>query len=154
MPNKLTPADFWNRVSEPDIRGCRDWIGHRHKDGYGALSYHRRYWLAHRLAWLLTHGDIPEGSCVCHACDNPLCCNPSHLFLGSHSDNMHDMKRKGRRMRVNTGEKNGRAKLTEEQVRQIRASYKTGAVRQIDLAARYSVTQSMISAIVRGAFWK
>lgn len=57
-------------------------------------------------------------------------------------------------MRVNTGEKNGRAKLTEEQVRQIRASYKTGAVRQIDLAARYSVTQSMISAIVRGAFWK
>lgn len=149
-----TPQKFWNRIAAPDQRGCMNWTGYQHKDGYGALSYQRRYWLTHRLAWLLTHGDIPEGFCVCHSCDNRLCCNPDHLFLGSHADNMGDMKRKGRRLRVNTGERNGRAKVTAEQVSEIRASYSAGGARQVDLAAKFGLSQGMISAIVRGAFWK
>lgn len=150
---KLEPIDFWNRVSEADSNGCMNWIGHRHKDGYGALTYQSRYWLTHRLAWFLKKGDIPIDYCVCHSCDNPLCCNVQHLFLGTHSENMGDMKSKGRRKGINTGEQNGRAKLNADQVSSIRSEYSSGKIRQVDLAVKHSVSQAMISAIVRGTFW-
>lgn len=153
MPKKLTPDDFWNRVSAADANGCMNWVSFMHKDGYGALSYQSRYWLAHRLAWNLAKGQIPDGYCVCHTCDNRACCNPDHLFLGTHADNMHDMRDKGRRKGINTGTGNGRAKLTDEQVSDIRASYTDGA-RQVDLASKFSVSQAMVSAIIRKANWR
>lgn len=104
---KLAPADverFWKKVDKsggPDA--CWLWTASKSTDGYGRFRAIKKL-AAHRVAWTLTYGQIPyDGShlstCVCHDCpggDNPACCNPSHLFLGSHSDNMVDKERKGR----------------------------------------------------------
>lgn len=77
-------------------RGCLEWKGTRTFENYGRLFVRRRSIRAHRLAWELVHGPIPDGLCVCHQCDNPPCVNPDHLFLGSHQDNNRDAVRKGR----------------------------------------------------------
>ena len=124
-----------------------------HADGYGHLTYRRKYWLAHRLAWTLKNGEIPAGMCVCHKCDNRACCNTDHMFLGSHSDNMADMKQKGRRLNINIGELNGRAKISHACAQEIRALYAKGE-KQKTLAARFGIGQSMISCIVRGTNWR
>lgn len=92
-------ARFWAKVIKSDS-GCWEWTGTRNENGYGLggmkFSGGGREALAHRTAWTLVHGPIPENSCVLHACDNPLCVNPSHLSLGSQRDNMLDMRAKGR----------------------------------------------------------
>jgi len=64
--------------------------------GYGTLKWNRRYWYAHQVAWMLTHGPIASGAFVLHSCDTRTCCNPGHLRLGTHQDNMDDMVSRGR----------------------------------------------------------
>lgn len=94
-------AKFWSRVKRGGPDECWEWMGSRLPTGYGHF-YHRisekkyttRY--AHRTAYELTNGAIPQGMHVCHTCDNPACCNPTHLWVGTHKDNMHDRNRKGR----------------------------------------------------------
>lgn len=78
--------------------GCWVWTGPTNKKGYGRIGIRvkRASRLAHRAAWLLMVGDIPPGIFVCHHCDNPPCCNPAHLFLGTNKENKEDSKRKGR----------------------------------------------------------
>jgi hypothetical protein len=82
--------------------GCWEWQGNRDYRGTGRVgngTYHKgtsSTVLVHRVAWELTYGPIPAGLFVCHTCDNPPCCNPAHLFLGTQKDNMHDCKLKGR----------------------------------------------------------
>ncbi len=149
---------LWTKVV-PNEHGCLIWQGGTAK-GYGKIWFDGKLWSAHRLAYRLTYGDIPEEIEVCHNCpggDNPACCNPEHLFLGSHLDNLKDASRKGR-MRgpggKTVGEKNGRAKLTFVQVDTIRKEYHPGKTKQADLAAKYGVNQTMISAIIRGVNWK
>ena len=84
---------LWNRVAVQEPDACWEWQGTRFPSGYGHFS-HNRY--AHRLVWELTYGPVPKGAGVCHTCDNPPCCNPDHLFLGTQKDNVADMLHKGR----------------------------------------------------------
>ena len=110
-----------------------------------------KYVGAHRWAWTLMHGPIPDGLFVCHHYDNRKCCNPSHLFLGTHDDNMADMVAKGRARAsgyTSRGEANACARLTERQVVEIRRRYGRGIGSQ--RAAEYGVTSATISLIVTG----
>lgn len=92
--------------------------------------------------------------CVLHRCDNPPCCNPAHLFLGTHADNVRDKVNKGRQSRHSSpGEAAGLAKLTNEQVLEMRRLYAEEHIRQVDLAARFGVGQSAVSAILRRRTW-
>jgi len=75
---------------------CWTWIGNKNKQGYGYFGLNGKTWKAHRLVWVFAFGKIPGGIFVLHKCDNPMCVNPSHLFLGTHKDNMDDMVAKGR----------------------------------------------------------
>jgi predicted XRE-type DNA-binding protein len=149
---KYTPEHFFSVLFKQE-NGCWKWPKSLHKDGYGHLTYHGKYWLASRLAWHLSNGDIPDGMCVCHKCDNPACCNPDHLFLGTHAENMNDMKHKGRRKKINAHEKNGRAKLTKQDVMQIRHLYHAKKATQTQLAKLFGITQTSISLIVRNKSW-
>lgn len=96
--------------------GCIEFTGARNPDGYGVLQSNYRRVMAHRLAFELEVGAIPEGLLVCHRCDNPPCCNPSHLFLGTVAVNAWDMAQKGRSLRRS---RNPAARLTEEQFNEL-----------------------------------
>jgi len=96
----LTPeqiARFWSRVQKTE--GCWTWMAGRTPFGYGKVAFYRCNLMTHRVAWGLVNGQIPEGMCVLHHCDNPSCVRPEHLFLGTLADNNADMVRKGRHMR-------------------------------------------------------
>lgn len=145
---------FWSRI-EIHPSGCWLWTRYRNKQGYGyGFSLDGRQQLSHRVAWQFTFGSIPEGLDVLHRCDNPQCCNPAHLWLGTDKDNVHDSVRKGRFHNGGAkGERNGSAKLTAEAVTKIRRVYSKGRVTQRQLAALYGVDQTAISLIVRGVNW-
>ena len=88
---------FWSHIDQSGgERACWLWLRHRQNKGYGFVKWHGRPRLAHRIAYTLTYGPIPDGIEVMHICDTPACCNPSHLRLGTHADNMADMANKGR----------------------------------------------------------
>lgn len=147
MPAKNTPESFWRRVQRGD--GCWLWLGSLDSSGYGNLGYQGRRRLAHRLAWELARGDLPEGLHVLHVCDEPRCCNPEHLRLGTHADNMGDMARKGRSLR---GDRSPQAKLTAEQVRGVFKRRAEGAT-QSAIARDLCVDKSCISRILGGKAW-
>jgi len=96
-PLKTTPEKFWGRVdSSGGEHACWPWLGYITQDGYGLVGFERRQRGTHRVAWQLANGPIPDGLWVLHRCDNPPCCNPAHLFLGSVADNNRDRHAKGR----------------------------------------------------------
>ncbi len=100
IAEELRGAYFWSRVQVSQPHECWPWRGHVKKNGYGAWSIHHGVTVhAHRVAWELTYGAIPDGQFVCHSCDYRQCCNPQHLWLGTHQDNMDDARRKGRLIR-------------------------------------------------------
>ena len=146
---------FWKRMNHTES-GCWEWQGARNPAGYGVVRVHYKMCRAHRVAYELTHGPIPDGLLACHRCDNPPCCNPDHLFLGTRKDNNDDRHAKGR-TRSGAGSRYGEAintaKLTADDVRAIRAQSVAGTS-QMDLARQYPVTQSAIWAIVHYKSWK
>lgn len=145
------PQLLWDLVDRTG--DCWLWTGSANEDGYGSVRVGPTSILAHRAAYLLRHGIIPDGLCVCHSCDTPPCCNPSHLFLDSHRGNMGDMKSKGRRKGVGAGAENGRAKLTLALVNDIRLRRSSGDMLS-EIARDYCVGSSTISRACRGENWK
>lgn len=134
--------------------GCWEYQGQRDPKGYGRFPMSGKKQLAHRAAWMLRYGDIPDGLMVCHRCDNPPCCNPHHLFLGTASDNVQDMVQKGRQNLVNPkGEDHGMAKLTSADVDEIRSTYAAGGATQRSLAEDYGICQAQVWRIVNNVCW-
>lgn len=164
---------FWARVHRGDVSVCWPWLGCRRGDGYGAAHSDGRQYGAHRVAYTLTLGPIPRGMLVCHRCDNPVCCNPGHLWIGSPGDNMRDMVAKGRHARKGPhnparGDRNGSrtqphrlvrgvahpsSKLTESEVRDIRDRVRCGE-HKAALAREYGVAPLSIQRLVAGVTWK
>lgn len=149
-----------------DADKCWEWAGSKNNFGYGRYGYMtddgRRTWLgAHRILYELVYGPIPPGMLVCHHCDNPTCVRPSHLFIGNTKDNMRDASHKGRTCTGEKnmfyggdrrGEKSHTAKLTTEQVVDIRQRYSEGESYG-KLAAQFAVTPSNILCIVKRKSW-
>lgn len=129
--------------------GCWEYTGQRDAKGYGYYNRTR----AHRLAYELRCGAIPEGLCVCHSCDNPPCINPDHLWLGTQADNQADKYLK-RRSSAPSGEQNHNAKLTELQVRGIKRLLQDPNANPYLIATDYGVSFSTIFSIRRGQTWK
>lgn len=143
---------YWQKVDDRNDDGCWEWQAHVTKNGYGQIGFRGGIVTAHRAAWILTNGPIPDGLYVCHHCDDRKCCNPDHMFLGTFEDNMRDMVSKGRQNRP-IGEKHPKAILTWDKVREIRARYKAGNVIQRDLAVEYGVSTPTIAGVVRNYTW-
>lgn len=143
-------ARFMARVEQqPD--GCWKWIGAKGGHGrYGSVGLLGKAWLAHRAAWYLFTGNNPDAMYVCHKCDNGLCVNPEHLFIGTQEDNVRDMEAKNRSNHPSC-EKHGRAKLTAEQVQSIRARWPSTSM--ANLAKEHGVSKPTIRRIVNGTGW-
>lgn len=142
---------FFAKIESPNESGCMEWKAARNAKGYGQFGVSGKMRVASRLAYELANGPIPDGMLVCHTCDNPPCCNPAHLFLGSAKDNQADKANKGR-CALQSGSKNNLARLTESVVLEIRAMRADG-YKVSDLAHRFNVHQTTISKVITRATW-
>lgn len=139
---------FWPKVKKGSPDECWPWQSSLTR-GYGMIFAWGRPQFAHRIAYAIVRGSVPAGISVLHKCDNPPCCNPDHLFLGTALENMRDRNAKGR-ANVATGEGAGGAKLTGEQAMAIynaRGYFK-------DIAREYGVSITTVSKIKMGETWK
>lgn len=131
---------------------CWIWRGHVDSIGYGRFPYKGEN-KAHRVAYSIFTGQIPDGMLVLHKCDNRQCVNPEHLFLGTQSDNMKDMVSKGRNAQPKLfGERNPMARLTQKQVDAIRSEVAAGST-QRSMCDKYAVSPMTVSRIVRRESW-
>jgi hypothetical protein len=138
-----------NRTVLSPETGCLLWQGHRNKLGYGRLwSHGGKLLLAHRAAWTLAYGPIPEGKIICHRCDTPACVNVEHLYVGTHQDNSDDITRRGRR-NSRAADLNPNKRLSSDVASLIRRDPRPGPV----LAKIYGVNRSTINRIKRGEMW-
>lgn len=147
---------FWAKVNKTE--NCWLWSAGTNPQGYGIFSVNHYPYKAHRLSWMLYHHKlITQDIKVLHICDNPLCVNPDHLFSGTIADNVHDMIRKGRaRFGINTprGELNVLAKVTEQDVINIRQEYAAGMYSQRELARKYKIGHTTVRHILHRRTWK
>lgn len=171
---------FWAKVDMRGFDECWLWRASR-KGDYGQFHLKGKSCLAHRIAYLFTHGRLSEDKNVCHECDTPLCCNPKHLFEGTQLENKHDCIAKGRMRvasgeehglrkhpdrrargadhgsqtqpdRIPRGERHGNAKLSDAIVIAIRQAHAQG-VPQNELAKTYQLSGAAISLVVRRKRW-
>lgn len=148
---KTAAQRFWSHVDKGSPTDCWLWMASRLPDGYGNFSVAHRPVRAHRWSYQEAFGEIPDRLHVLHHCDNPPCVNPGHLFLGTHADNMRDSARKGRQ--GHPGSRNGRAKLTVAQVRDIRQSFTGHHGEKSALARKYGVSCNQICLILSNRSW-
>ena len=144
-----------SKIEIRDPGECWLWTGHVDLDGYGVLVLvwrPKQEIKAHRAAYMLWSGAIPDGMCVCHACDVRLCCNPAHLFLGSRADNNRDRDQKGRNSAL-SGESHRSAKLNWKKVAEIRQR-RTNGEGVTALAKDYGVAYQVIQAVVARRTWR
>lgn len=168
-----SPIDRFMTKVQQSPNGCWLWTGALTHNGYPAFYYQHRMVRAHRFSYEAHHGPIPAGLMVLHTCDTPACVNPAHLFLGTHDDNMQDRQQKGRTAsgnangmrtrpdrnaaklypdRLARGQRANKSHLTDADVREIRRLHAAGHT-QTELAARFDVSQNMISRIVLHRNW-
>ena len=156
---------FWKHVDRngpipphrPELGPCWIWTGCSDRAGYGTLvrDHTHKKIVATHASWEIHFSPVPDGLWVLHQCDNPRCVNPDHLFLGTHADNMADMRHKGRGgYKRRPGESNPIAKLTEDAVRSIRAEYAAGSVTKTALAAKYGVRVGTICFVLLRQTWQ
>lgn len=172
--NEKDKARFWAKVDRsggPDA--CWMWTASKNKTGYGGFRLGRKMPLSHRAAWVIANGQIPHdgsyhGICVCHRCDNPPCCNPAHLFLGTNAENVADKTAKKRNNsplgdahksrlypeKRPRGELHGRAKLTAAQIVAIREMYKDDKISMTAIADQFHVSNVLISKIIKRKIWQ
>lgn len=148
---------FWSHIDKKEENECWIWKKCKSKDGYGQIGYtrnnERKTLKTHRVAYELAYGKIPEGLEVMHICDNPPCCNPSHLSLGTHAENIKDMYLKNRGADTK-GTLNGRSILSEKEVLEIRELYKSKNTTYKKLANNFNVSPGCIKSIILGLNWK
>jgi hypothetical protein len=133
---------------------CLEWMLGKSINGYGNFWWEGRGWFAHRFAWELKNGHIPKNLCVLHHCDNRICIEVTHLFIGTQNENIQDKVNKNRQAQQK-GEAHGGAKLTNAKVLAIRKLYATGRFTQQELAYKFGLTdQSRISYIVNKKQWQ
>ncbi len=164
---KVGPAVFWKsatydqklkrlrfyfekKVIKKD--GCWDFKGAKIRGGYGTISVAGTNRAAHRISWWLHNGEIPRGLLVLHKCDNPICTNPEHLFLGTQRDNIKDCEIKNRRA-PQYGENNPLSILNKEQVIEIRRLLENGAKNK-EISERFKIATSTVSCIKHRRNWR
>lgn len=141
---------FWSRVDRSGgPNACWPWQGYKKPDGYGVVRFCGKNERAHRVAFMLTHGYWPEPFGL-HECDNPPCCNPTHVHPGTVATNAQEMVERGRSA---AGERHPDAKLAEDDVRKIRAAVSEG-VSHRTLASQYGLDRGTIGRIARCEIWK
>ncbi len=148
-PTESFESYFWEQVDIGPSGRCWPWTRSLRNGIHGSISRSGEKQWAHRIAYELTYGPIPDGMVVRHSCDYGRCCNPAHLVIGTQSENMADALARGRTAR---GEKNGNAKLTAADVRQIRAELANGASRR-QLADHFGVSIGAVKHIALGTTW-
>ncbi len=143
---------FWEKVVVRGLDDCWEWTAYKNKNGYGTLQIDGESKLATHVLFYLRKGDWPPKGRTCnHHCDNPSCLNPIHIYLGTQKSNVRDRDFRGRGNQAK-GEKNGRAKLTEEQVRRIKSLLCTGITR-VALCRKFGVSRKSIYDIENGKNW-
>jgi hypothetical protein len=138
---------FWKKVDKKSDEECWNWLGAC--GNYGHLTVQNKQISSHRFSYLINVGDIPDGMFICHKCDNHFCVNPNHLFIGTQKDNMQDKINKNRGADL-AGTSNGKHKLTDNEVMEIRNS----SLSNRKLAKLYNVSYSLIGGIKRKERWK
>lgn len=165
-------ANFWAKVEKRGVDDCWLWTGgSKTRSGYGQYAFRskgiRRSFYAHRMAKILsTSCLLPNRYCACHHCDNPSCCNPAHIFVGTYKDNSVDAVNKKRVAhgdnhysrrcpeKAAKGEKHGMAKLSAADVSQIRSADVSRHGSKKDLAEKYGISRTQIAAIIKRRTWK
>lgn len=137
---------FWEKVKIGKPDECWEWQAHTARR-YGGFRLNKKIEKAHRAAYFLSTGDDPKNMLVCHSCDNPICCNPKHLWKGTHDDNMRDMVKKGRSFQ-HRSIKNSNGKLTDEEVKEIRKLYVPKKYTLKRLAKQFEVSPNHIWRII------
>ena len=154
---------FWSKVDKTSQQPCWIWTALRTRSypshPYGRLRISRKWAAAHRISWEIHYGKIPEGMLVCHSCDNTLCVNPNHLFLGTSKDNTQDMMNKGRgagqkgtRFQPDVaGLNNGRARLTPKDVLAIRQDQNKSLKEWSEVLG---VAERTVDHVLKGSTWQ
>jgi hypothetical protein len=152
---------FWRLVDKRGPDECWLWRGAKTTgpNGHGQINLGRgsdgkfKRTTAHRVAYELAYGPIPDGLFVCHRCDVRPCCNPAHLFLGTPKDNAHDMIAKGRNYPLPVGEDHPRARLTMKTAKMVKSAYAAGSTKAA-IARRFGVSPETVAAVLDGRTWR
>ena len=162
--NKKDIKRFWFGVQK--TKSCWNWIKANRGNGYGAIRINKKTYNTHRISWIIHFGQIPNHLCVLHTCDNRKCIKPTHLWLGTKTDNNRDMFKKGRNHnlrnylkkypeKIARGENSGNSKLTEKQVLEIRRLWEKKIVlTKYELAKIFQVDEGNIRGILKRLYWK